>query len=93
MWDDLGEALGRAIAWLVGLFEAVWTGIAGAIGAFGNGLARGLGIEDAGPMAWLLIGFGLLLIVGAIRGFLNRAVVGPLVVLALGLAIIGWVVA
>ncbi|HET8727498.1 MAG TPA: hypothetical protein VFO41_08315 [Alphaproteobacteria bacterium] len=93
MWDRLGEALGRAIAGLVGLFEAIWTGIGGAVGAFFGGLARGLGLENAGLFAWAVIGFGLLLILGAIQGFLNRAVFGPLVALALGVALIGWIIA
>lgn len=93
MWDDLGEAIGRAIAGLVGLFEAVWEAFGGAFGAFFGGLSRGLGIEDAGLFTWILIGLGLLLIAGAIQGFLNRNIVGPLVSLALGIAVLGWVVA
>jgi hypothetical protein len=90
--DDLGEALGRAIAWIVGLFEALWSALGGAVGAFFGGLARGLGIENAGLLTWLMIGLGLLLIAGAIQGFLQRSVVGPLFALALGLALIGWVI-
>ena len=90
--DDLGEALGRAIAWIVGLFEALWSVLGGAVGAFFGGLARGLGIENAGLLTWLMIGLGLLLVAGAIQGFLQRSLIGPLFALALGLALIGWVI-
>lgn len=90
--DDFGEALGRAIAWFVGLFEGLWSVLGGSVEAFFDGLARGLGIEDAGLLTWLLIGLGLLLILGAIQGFLQRSVIGPLFALVLGLALIGWVI-
>lgn len=92
MWDKLGEAIGRTIAGLVRIVDAVWTGIGDAVGSFLAGIARGLGVENAGLFTWIAVGAGLLLIAGAVRGLLGRSLVGPLISLVLGTALIGWAI-
>jgi hypothetical protein len=92
-WETLGEALGQVIAWVADLAGAVWDRIGSAIGDFFAGLARGAGLEDAGIFAWVLLVLGILLVLSAIRGFMRRALVGPLFQLAFGLLLIGVVVA
>lgn len=93
MLHELGEAIGSAIAWLTDAFFSFWDVVLGVFDDFFDGLARGLGMQGAGPLAWLLLAVGLLLIVSAIQGFLRRSIVGPIILLALGFGLIAWAMA
>lgn len=92
-WELLGEAAGRFLAWVVDLAGAAWDGIGGAIADFFAGLARGVGVKDAGIFTWLGLGLGILLVLSAVQGFLRRGIWGPLFRLAFGLILIGVIIA
>jgi hypothetical protein len=89
----LGEWIGALIAWLVALFQAVWASISEIAGSFFQGLAAGLGLQNAGPLTWLLLGVGLLMLIGGVRRLFAGNVVSAVIMAALGLGLIAWIAA
>lgn len=90
---SIGEWIGSAIGALLRLVADLWHALAGALQGFTEGLARGIGLPDAGIMSWILVAIGIFLLYHAVRGFMRRRILGPLVLFAIGAFLISTVMA
>lgn len=87
--DVIGEWIGRVLNWLATNLGAVWDGFWGLIGSFFAGLFRGIGLEDAGVLAWIGVLSGLLFLYFGARSLYARSFFAGFIQIVLGLAIIG----
>jgi hypothetical protein len=90
-WHDAGEAVGNFLGWVLRGLLSLWEGLGGAVRGFFEGLAQGIGLAGTGIVVWVTLGIGIFLIVLALRGFLRRSILGPLILLAIGLFLISTV--
>lgn len=92
MFEWLGEALGSIIAAIGRLAAAIWNGVSGALDGFFDGLSRGVGLQNADWLAWLLLAFGLYLIYAGLRDLFQRIILGGLIKFLIGCALMTYVV-
>lgn len=87
----IGETLGAAIRFVVGLLQWLFANLYGAIDSFVNGLTSALGIDSS----WLsiaLVILGLVLLYTGLRRFLRGALIGGLLWVILGLILLSWLI-
>lgn len=90
--QGLGEWIGGLIGGALRLLAALWHALATSVSDFLAGLARGIGLQDPGLFTWVVLALGLFLVALAVRGFFRRAILRPVLLLALGSFLISTVV-
>lgn len=90
---SIGEAIGGFIGWMLQLVADLWRALADGLQGFTDGLARGIGLADAGVLSWIVVAIGIFLLYQAVRGFMRRRILGPLVMLVIGAFLISGVMA
>jgi len=87
----IGEKLGAAIRFVVGILQWLSDHLFGAIDSFIHGLTSALGIGSSWLSIALLI-IGLALIYAAIRALIRRAWVSGVIWLVIGIVLLSWLI-
>jgi len=88
IFEWLGHVLGAVIRALVHALEFVLGGVRSALGAFGDGFARALGMRPSTfNFVWLVL--GLLILVVSVRAFRRRSIVAGIIWLVIALLLLG----
>lgn len=83
-FENVGEALGTLLRWIIDTLYGLFAAIAEAGRGFLNGLAGALGM-DASLISLAALVVGLLILVSAVRALLRRAFISGVLLLLLGL--------
>ncbi|MDG9783439.1 hypothetical protein [Metapseudomonas otitidis] len=87
----LGEALGRAIRFIVDLLSGLLGGIWSAMDDFFHGLARAIGM-DTSLFSFVVLFIGLMLLVSGIRALARKGIISGLILTLLGLVVVSWLI-
>jgi hypothetical protein len=90
-FEGLGEALGRAIRFIVDMLSGALGAMADAIDDFLQGMARAIGM-DVSIFSIILLIIGLLFLFGGARSLLRGSIIGGVIWLFLGLIVMGWLI-
>lgn len=89
---DVGAMIGAGLAWVADTVLGALGSLGAIFADFFGGVASGAGMDDATLFAWVLLGLGALFFVGALQAFVGGRIVGGILQLVIGAALIGWAV-
>lgn len=90
-FEWLGEAVGAVIRYIIEGLSGLFGSIARAGASFLEGLSRTLGMDPT-LLGFIALIAGLLLLVVGVRALLQRALVGGVICLLLGLWVLSWLI-
>lgn len=86
-FERLGHVLGNIIRVIVDTLSHLLSGLGGAVRHFAEGLAGSLGMQPS-LIHFALLVLGLLFLIGAVRAFLGRSLLGGILWLVIAIFIL-----